>query len=203
MKKSRIFMWAYVTFLLISSVINIFMSPNEVFHNIALSATLAGYFFAVADLIEYYIGAENKKKAITEKTIEIIRQSVKGLKLNENLTSDPTKSGENCSQNKNVTISQCLQELEQKIGDLEKEVMQAEKQIKKKECASAGFQITGFIVFLLSCTYRFLLPLPEKTIDAYTVMAFAVIMATYAIKEDVEDKLKKQEETINSLIGDN
>ena len=164
-KKSSIFIIVYALFLFIS----VFVPNDEHLIKIALGATLAGVFFAFSDMLlnpAQYFGAQ----------LDSIKKSQYELKTALLNYTDEEKS-------KTVEYDAWMQKIKGNEVLLDKYY----KKMKRKRVAGyVSFEI-GIFAFLSIITFfnadLKLFELLLKNENAFTIMAFAIVVSNYAIQD--------------------
>lgn len=164
-KKSSIFIIVYALFLFIS----VFVPNGEQLGKIALGATLAGIFFACSDtflISAQYFGAQ----------LDSIKKSQYELKTALLNYTDEEKS-------KTVEYDAWMQKIKGNEVLLDKYY----KKMKRKRVAGYVSFAIGIFAFLSIITFfnadLKLFELLLKNENAFTIMAFAIVVSNYAIQD--------------------
>lgn len=180
-KKSRIFMIAYVVFLFFTT----YISNDEHLTKIALGATLAGVFFAWSDMflnpVQYFVPRlDDLKKRQFE------------LKTNLLNYTDEEKS-------KATKYDDWMQELQDNEAFLDKSY----KKVKRMRVAGYITFAIGIFVFLTIMTFYNADSKPFEVLlkneNEITIVAFAVVVSNYAVQDWLFVKQQKKIEAFESI----
>lgn len=210
MKKTNALMLSYIIFLTIALLVKSFFNWNEL-DRIAMAATIAGYFFALADLFnwtatfnKYYF---NKIKILQKNMIDIYSTQIKFIEerqidfeymskkvapykgKNSNLDSLIDDISKTIEEDKSIKV-----DYKQSVATYTKKY-NSKKQIKRTklfEKAELVFVVLGFVSFFLIIVFDYFSYILSTSQSTITVTAFIIIMSNYYIKDIVEENLKTE-----------
>lgn len=177
MKKSNIFMIAYVVFLFVVAGMKIF-SGIQMFDKILLATTISSFFFSLGDFFDYMNDCYEK---IYKFEIEIISTHKRRNKDCENNLPTEIRKLEN-----NIIKDQKGQKLYSRLCNL---------------CFGIGFFCFLFIICFYESGYSFIQKFIEVQ-DVVTLAAFAFSSLMYLIKEFFDnrfDNFRKSLDLINTI----
>lgn len=211
MKKSSTFMLAYIILLFISIGMAV-CTEWDAIERISVAATVAGYFFALADLLGWmqatqipaFIAVVKEQEALAKRQksdLQLVRKRIREMKRAlEYLKSLNNKNEKIRSlQDKHTTILASFEELECEMqrlsADIEELCNHNAKMIKRYRLFKPAEDILftlGFLEFLVILVFDNYLQhmLPQSSI--ISVLAFAIIMSTYFVKDLLDEKYAKQ-----------
>lgn len=215
MKKSNILMLSYMIFLAITLLANIFFNWNGL-DRIAMAVTIAGCFFAFADLFNWK-ASFNKyscdRMKIVHKHIvdtnnaqtELIEEREKELKYilnkatpyrdkNSKIAGIIDCATEILQQNKSKKEELLQSKLE--IVDIYKDIEKEEKKIRIFEVVESVFMIFGFVLFFSIIAFDWLFFSLTNYQTLATIIAFIAIMFNYYAKDVIEEKPKAVFDTL-------
>lgn len=218
MKKSNALMLSYMIFLVISIIAQIFFPWNGL-DQIAMAATIAGVFFAFADLAGWYVSnqtnIENSLKETDEhieeiysiiietidmetqecsKILELIkpyREHNEHFKELSRLLQDLLETNVQRKQEAKAKLIQC----QNNEGNFDK----AKKKIDRMQVSEILLVILGFVTFFMMISFPYLVELLINYQSFATVIAFLVIMFTYYLRDVIEEKYKRDLEELLDL----
>lgn len=213
MKKSNALMLSYVIFLIISIIASCFFSWNEL-DKIAMAATVAGLFFAIADLINWYFSYQkevrmsflNSEKEVLEavnmalslvekrerESNEVITLTAPYVDKRESLKSESLEISKR--QNGLQNAAERLSEAKEEMESVYRFSNRMSKKIDKRKDIEIVFLILGFISFFVTVVFNDVFALLLNIESYLTVIAFGIIMATYYAKEFIKNKYEKDHE---------
>lgn len=217
MKKSNALMLSYIIFLCIAVGVDI-LSNWQGMDQIALAATVAGCFFAFADLSNWYASytlpiAEAMKEdydvfctyyqtAInafrTNKTeaSEVIVLMEPFIDKDERIA-DAVTSCKKVVESATRTENQ-LVEMNSDIERIGKDVDNELSKVDRYEKIEVILAVLGFLVFFALITFDCLTNILSAISSLATVFAFIIIMLNYFLREFLEDKAKQDIADINA-----
>ena len=203
MKKSTIFLWAYAAFLLLSVFICPLLSDNETLSQICIGATVAGYFFAVADFYEYRSEVQNQKMKIEtkinalEKRVALSANDLIGL-LGDSKTFAETAYMKSAEWN---ALLADTKDLECSCNNVNTgQMVKREKNKKYYTKCSGSLYGVGFFAFLIVTIFEKAYLFLKGSSDILTIMAFAIIILTYTAKETSNLRNKEEKDKLESLF---
>lgn len=211
MKKSNALMLSYMIFLVIAILAQIFFKW-EGLDKIAISATVAGCFFAFADLagwyISYRISCEEGLRRANDSLIDIY-----------NITLDTTKNMKQeyldskkmlmpyAKRDEEIAVltgmmDTAIAEFEkenEKVQESIKECYDVNSEIDKHEKRNTSIKIVeiilvicGFVAFFMLISFQYLVDFLYNYQSFATVIAFLVIMLTYFLRDVIEEKNRQE-----------
>lgn len=219
MKKSSTLMLSYIIFL-VATVIIRFCFGWTGLGQVALAATIAGCFFAFADLMGWYIShkkplveamQEDLKvfKRYGDTAQEYIRRDIQGSEQAMALVR--TYADEENRVKQFISVCEAAApRLQEMIEDIEryKSAMDETEEVLKEDSRKlfwigvfeVAFAICGFIAFFLLLCFGTVVEIVAPYGEVVTVLAFAIIMLNYFLRDVLEDHAKKDLEDINKHI---
>lgn len=219
MKKSNALMFSYIAFLVISLIANIAFKW-EGLGKIAFAATIAGCFFAFADLANWYV-------SFNLPIVEAFLEDYYTFREYYNTAIDylSTKKQNLCTalemlrpfREKHEGVEKCALELldyadtmEERIQSLkdslpeieeiEDEIKKEIKNINKFSIIEFAFIVLGFIAFFTVCNFEKICQFILTYNDIATILAFTLIMLNYFLRDILDEKAKEELSTIHNHI---
>lgn len=215
MKKGNTMMLSYISFLAVTLLVNVIFEWNGL-ERIAMSATVAGCFFAIAD---YFNWKATLSKYYCEKWHEIFQHLTETNNAEKEFAEEHRRELNEVLQkalpyrDKNPDIAQVIQlvtemlqadeeeepELERAETILEKikgGIVRAVKDRKTFEVAEAVLMTLGFLSFFIIIVFDYVVSLLVNYQSLATILAFIVIMCNYFSKDVTEVKFKEKLENI-------
>ena len=197
MKRNNIFMWAYITFILLCSIIRVF-ADFSLWSPIVLAITISGVFFAIEDLFSSLANSLKGSIDIADNFIVHVRENInKDLKFCEKV--------ENITELYNGTehdlsdVKKSFAPLFLKVHEMDDELSKFEtrninnKKKRKKICRIANiFAYIGFLCLLFILVIASFVNIPTIIQDVVTVVPFAIILITHQINSNTTERLKKE-----------
>lgn len=201
MKRNNIFMWAYITFILLCSILRLFVN-FELWTAIVLAITVSGVFFAIEDLFSSLANSLKGSIDIADNFIlharEVSNRDLIFCKKIENLTAKYNSEEHDLSD-----VKKSFEPIVQKIHIMDEEISKFEnrnnnyKKKQKKFCRIANiFAYIGFLCLLSVLVVASSVDIPSVAQEIVTVIPFAIILITHQINSNTAERLKK--ETIES-----
>ena len=221
MKKSNALMLSYIIFLLLTILVDIFTSWAGM-ERVALAATIAGAFFALADLtnwrvdsysmhtdaarekvqahIDYcnavFLAEENKKRELEEALDLLTPYSSKSERIAKAL---------NDAQPLIAQMEQNLVKMKadnEDVGKLLESVDNMAETVNDVAKWESRYAICGFVSFFILLTFNKLVEIINPYGALVTVAAFFVIMITYYLRDNMDDTVKKTKEEVSQFISE-
>lgn len=215
MKKSNALMLSYIIFLFIAVVANLFWKW-EGLDQIALAASAAGLFFAFADLASWYLScalpyaelfledaisikenlhelAEVKSEAKDniDKAISLVQPYLDGRPKLSKIVQDCMELRNTAEEKAQRFIS-----IEEKAELLRKKAEAYVKSLKNYRIVELILACIGFLVFFILLSFDSVIEIIAPHEALITVFAFVVIMLCYYLRDTVEEKIKRDCETL-------
>lgn len=211
MKKSNALMLSYMIFLVIAMIAQAFFSWNGL-DRIAMAATIAGCFFAFADLTGWYISYQatfaEALKRTNDSIIEIHNTMMDSLKntteeyVNVKKVLTPYMDRDNDirafvdmmdeSIVRNEVEKQNKQEMLNRCEERKLEFDEYEKRNRYVKVAEISLVVCGFIAFFMIISFQYFTHILYNYQSFATVVAFLVIMFTYYLRDFIEEKKKEE-----------
>ena len=216
MKKSNALMLSYIIFLVIAFLVDCFFAWDGL-GKVAMAATLAGLFFAIADLIGWHVASEQDFCKAVQKALKAVIASVDKLKLfSESVIEENKEIVEMISSydEKDDALDEALRASEAMIVSQKETVEASEKnknkaeelnekiidiksrKIKRLKKAETSIIVLGFASFFVISSFDYLYALLLRAESSVTVIAFGVIMVTYFLKEIFVNKHTSELENV-------
>ncbi len=211
MKKSNALMLSYIIFLFIAVVINLCWKW-EGLNQIALATSVAGLFFAFADLAGWYLScslpyaelfledaisikekvhqiAETKKEARDniDKAINLVQPYLNGRPKLNSIVQDCRDLRDDAEEKAQTFIS-----IEKDAETLKKKAEKYVKSLKKYHTVELVFACIGFLVFFALTVFDILIEIIAPYEAAITVLAFMIVVLCYYLRDTVEEKKKRE-----------
>lgn len=220
MKKSSTFMLAYIIFLFVSVGVSLCTEWDGI-EKISVAATMAGYFFALADLMgwtqttqvpailtkidEYEALAQCYQNDIESyhAALDEIRQAMKYLAKHKNKSK---KINEMYATYVEVLSDMEKIENEEPQKDLHiaktcKRHAKLRKRLKYLQPSADILFTLGFLDFLVILVFDDYMQRMLPHAEIFTILAFAIIMFTYFLKDILDEKYEKQIESSKKAIA--
>lgn len=216
MKKSSTLMLSYIIFL-VATVIIRFCFGWTGLGQVALAATIAGCFFAFADLMGWYISYKkplveamkedlaifkrygDTAKEYIRRDIEDSRQAIELVKIYADEDERINEFISACE-----TSAPRLQQMIEDIEDYKSEMDETEEELNKDTTKLFGigifeaiFAVCGFVTFFLLLCFNSIVEIVVPYGETVTVLAFAIIMLNYFLRDILEDHARKDLADIN------
>ena len=222
MKKSNSLMLSYMIFLVIALLSKILLGW-EGLDQIAMGATVAGCFFAFADLASWYVSNSTLIHEAMEKDIisfkaycdirlQEFRTYNKEAKDTQKMVAPYIGQHENFERLYNLCSTR-IEKAEQALKELEQTVdngindMQAI--LKKDSLEISVFRVVdmvlitlGFVVFFSLITFDSIVSWLENYQSHATLIAFTVIMLNYFLRDIIDEKTKNKVDEILATVED-
>lgn len=219
MKKSSTLMLSYIIFLVITVIIKFCFGWTGL-GQVALAATIAGFFFAFADLLNWYISYKKPLVDAIKSEAAILKQFTHEAKEHIRKDADDIKQAVEIVKayaNKNNRIQEFIDRCEEtnhgcyqfidaiegcklEMNKIEKGLDKITNKLSRIGTLEVVLAILGFVAFfLLLCLkpiVEFVMPFGETI----TVLAFVTIMFNYFLRDVLEDKGKKELTDMNNQI---
>lgn len=210
MKKTTLFMVLYVAFLFLSPIIGLLFNSSEFLIRIASAATIAGYWFALADL-NLYISEEWKRESrqarkeceqqqqyflsVYQLSERLIPQIEKEIQLLNRLGWKNIDKKEFLLLQKQIVKShkRGRQSLYDRNGKL-RERNYAEETANYNNTWSLIFFGLGTITFFILMFFDKASAYFEGSLNLYSIMGCAVVMLNYIMSDTAESRIKKRKE---------
>ncbi len=206
MKRNNIFMWAYITFIILSSLVRL-VNAYPLWNYIILAITVSGAFFAVEDLFLSLSKSLDDSIDILMPFIEQVQDKyTKKLEVIAEMEGkiDTLRKDESDDMNNIIKmIYSNKQDVLKEKGQLQLIINQVEhqnKKSKKHKSRAYIFAYCGFFcllsIMLLSSFYT----IPLVVQELLTVLPFAVILITKQISIHAEDVIKEKSATCEKIL---
>lgn len=187
MKRNRLFMWAYICFIIIATIIRFFTS-YVLWQAIVVAVTVSGIFFALEQLFSVlynkylaYADTFTLWIAETEDTInENIVACSEQLKIAESLIPVETAMEENANLFRSI-----ISKLNSATEPVNQAKLTMNKFQKKKQLFSSLstiFAFVGFLSLFITLIVCSKIVVPQLLQDILTVIPFSIILATQQIE---------------------
>lgn len=218
MKKSNALMISYIM-ILVSTIISEFCMDWNGIERVALSATIAGSFFAIADFFGWAASFElpiinAQKECIhsyksflqdiiddSEKDAAEVQETMKALKPYRNSHKQINDLFEACEELRDVIVSTetLANEAYDEANTSESEIIEKEGKNNIKQYLEIAFAACGFFCFFLLLVYDWAVETLLPLNSIITVITFVIIMLNYFLKDVFEDIIKKNIEGFNAV----
>lgn len=211
MKKSNALMLSYIVFLVITVIANLVYGWEGI-SQIALAASAAGFFFAFADLSNWYVSCLLPHSEMFLENIKYLKKYDTAIDSLDNNTKKQAKEALDTLE-PYVEVDPCIAEFVQECKDtlarleqstspdleLKKQVeellTQSEKTVTKinhYKFGELGFAYLGFLVFFSLTSFDALVENIRPYESLITVAAFIIIMLTYYLRDTIDEKVKSR-----------
>ena len=212
MKKSNALMLSYVVFLIVALLAKIFYKWEGI-DEIAMGATIAGCFFAFADLSNWYASnstlvldaIQKDQDALAASCAAHIKKTEAQIKETEEIKKkiEPYCSRlEHAEKLRNLCfvrekgLKQTYTELKEiadnDIGKLQEPIDKQRKKISVFQITDMVFITVGFVVFFVLTAFEAVASLFESYQPHATIIAFTLIMLNYFLRDIIDERTKKQ-----------
>ena len=210
MKKSSTLMLSYIIFLVLTVIIK-FRFEWGGLGQVALAATIAGCFFAFADLANWYISYRKPLveameedivifKQYSDTVIEYIRRDIENSKQAIELVA--IYADEDCRIKEFISacetsaphFQQMIKDIEgyqSEMDEIEIALNKATKKLFGISILDVIFATCGFVIFFILLCFNSIVELVVPYGEPVTVLAFAIIMLNYFLRDILEDHAKK------------
>lgn len=201
MKRNNIFMWAYISFIIISIILRMFVD-FELWESIILAITTSGIFFAIEDLYVSLSRALGSSIEIAESFISEARE-----KINKDLAffaviDEKTMILKNTKHD--ISDIQCSikpfkefsQEMNKCVCDFEEQLSIKKKSKNRYEKIANIFTYLGFLCLLCTMIIASFVTVPILIQELLTVLPFAIILITQQVNNNASERINN--ETISS-----
>ena len=211
MKKSNALMLSYLIFLVIALGARIFFEWQGL-ERIAMAATIAGCFFAFADLASWLISYQTYYTKSLETTVSYLfeinevaintanNQKKEAVGIIDIITpyKHRHKEFEDIIDYENGELEKSekrISEAEASISECNRistEILKHKKRIDFFKIGELILLVLGFACFFMIVVFDYFVELITKHQAIATIIAFAVIMVNYYLKDAIEDKTKQE-----------
>lgn len=219
MKKSSTLMLSYIIFLVVAVVVRFGFGWTGI-GQVALAATISGCFFAFADLLNWYISYKKPlikamkedlvvfqkyRKTAKEYMVSDIEDSKKSIEMVQKYIDEDNRVKEfvevcrESIQNLKKMIAN-IDNYEFEISDMKDELDKDTERLFWSGVLEAVFAICGFIAFFVVLCFNAIVEIVIPYGETVTVLAFAIIMFNYFLRDVLEDKAQKDLADINKRI---
>ncbi|MBR2491259.1 MAG: hypothetical protein IKB65_07240 [Ruminiclostridium sp.] len=188
MRKSHTLIGAYIIFLFISPVI-CFFRDSDVLETIAFAATVAGYFFAVADCIQTTTSATKQRTIMNIDTVETLLEECEKVQ-------------------ERVDGESALSEIEGELEDIRLHLVEKKQEMKKflkgledRSVLIDSIMMSGFLFFFFISFFDTAFWHMHKHINIVTTYAFAVVVANYYIREKLLERNEKEQTHLEKVYS--
>lgn len=219
MKKSSTLMLSYIIFLVGTVIIRIRFGWTGI-GQVALAATIAGCLFAFADLLNWYISYKKPVVEVIKEDIVIFRQysdtveeyichdidtSKQAVEIVKIYTDEDERIKEfiNACEMSVPKLQQMIEDIENSKAEMDETERELDKDTVKLfgiGVLEAFLAILGFITFFILLCFNSVVTIVVPYGETVTVLAFAIIMLNYFLRDVLEDYAKKDLEDINNDI---
>lgn len=201
MKRNSIFMWAYITFILLCSILRIFVEFS-LWNPIVLAITVSGVFFAIEDLFSSLANSLKGSIDIADNFILHARE-ISNRDLNFCHKIESVTETYNGTEHDLSGVKKSFAPIILKVSEMDKEISKFEsrnisnKKKQKKLCRIANiFAYIGFLCLLSILVVTSFTNVPSIVQEVITVIPFAIILITHQINSNTTERLKR--ETLDS-----
>lgn len=216
MKKSNALMLSYMIFLSLALIADIFFAWTGL-DRISMAATIAGFFFAFADLANWSASVTLPKLEVVERMADefpcLIRAHItyyeakiaekqEILRIVQPFAAqhDPFANVANASNEEIEHLKGSLNKAQIMLENLPEETKQqlslARQKIKHRYFIDTLLAVIGFASFFIIITFDWFATLLSGYQSIATTLAFAIIMLSYYLRDILDDKSKKEVEAI-------
>lgn len=205
MKRNNIFMWAYISFIVICSILRICIN-FFLWTPIVLAITVSSLLFAFEDLFT------SIAKAITDSmniTVDFTTEARKKLKkdfdffdkLDEKVTLHKNEEPDLIKLQASLeSVRTSLSEMEQIIEKLEQDTKDDKCSLKKYRKAANVFTYLGFLLLFCVMVFASFIHIPLIIQEILTVVTFAVILITQQIYYKQLEKINDERTTSKAAL---
>lgn len=226
MERNNIFMWAYITFIIVAAFMRLFFD-YVLWTPLVIAITISSILFAFEDLYTSLAKTLSDMCAISEELATIARKEAgkvsplyeKMSKISfENIEYDTSSLQESLRYGKDQ-----LTQMFQNSTDLDQVSMSVRKKQVRHQRSADFFAYSGFLCLFFIMIFASLLTIPAVFQDIITVFSFSVILITHQMNineskkiksslmryqeflrlyEEVDERLPIMEKAYNELIKD-
>lgn len=210
MKKSNALMISYISFLVIA-LVSYFVFKWDGILRVSLAATIAGCLFAFADLTNWYVSYRQPTVEAMYGDISVFEQYIVTSQESNQANIDLAKKVIKKLENDNVETNQFEQDIisckaaletmyeqESNLNDAQKDAMDikddlAEDRVKVRvlKILEIILAVLGFTVFFVVISFETIVNFLSPYGSVVTIIAFAVIMLNYLLRDILEEKGKR------------
>lgn len=205
MKRNNIFMWAYITFIVLSCIVRS-ITEFSMWSPIVIAITVSSMFFAIEDLFASISGMYGRLNEIREQGISDIKEKhQQDVTLDERVAKIYEENQDLVPELK--TYFPHFEELKKYNGEIEKIIASIEKDIVRgkkihKICHrfSNTFAYFGFLLLFTSMILVSFVVISGKIQELITVASFAIILATSQISSLASEYVQKEEDATTNVL---
>lgn len=192
MKRNNIFMWAYITFIIASALLRIFVD-FYLWNPIVLAITVSGIFFALEDLFaSLYHSSKDNLEIVDSFISEIRKKDDKERrvleKMGEAITLYEDSIQDVISKDLYESLRRGYQETYELICLLEKGNKEKRNELNTYKKAAAFWSFFGFLCLFCTLIIATSLAVPEIVQEIFTVVPFALILITRQLNGILSEK---------------
>ena len=187
MKRNNIFMWAYISFIIFSALLRMFVEFS-LWSPIVLAITVSSVFFALEDMyasfyhslkdsidiVDNYLSEERKKY---DREMRYVAKLGRAISLYEDSIQDIM------SKDSYESLRDSYHKAYDLIGSLEKDNEEKRNKLKTYKKATNICAYFGFLCLFFTLIIASSLPVPEIVQEILTVVPFALILITRQIND--------------------
>ena len=212
-------MLSYIIFLIITVFIRFKYGWTGI-GRVALAATIAGCFFAFSDLLNWYISYKKPIVQAMKEDLSIFKQygetakeyirrdidnSKHAIELVKKYADDDNRIKEfiRACEASEPNLRQMLEDIEgykMEMDDTEDDLTKDTVKLFGMGLVEAFLAICGFVIFFTLLCFNSIVEIVVPYGETVTVLAFAIIMLNYFLRDVLEDHAKKELADINKHI---
>lgn len=211
MKKSNVLMFSYVVFLVLTIVVHLGYGWDGL-NQIALAASSAGFFFAFADLSNWYVSCFLPHSKLFLENINYLKKYDATIDELDNNTKKQANEIIEMLQDRveyDPSAAEIVQQCKEHLTWLEQDesneselkdqvdelILQSEKTVAKfnrYKSWELGFAYLGFLVFFSLTSFDELVGYIKPYESIITVSSFSVIILTYFLRDTIDEIVQKK-----------
>ena len=185
MKRNNIFMWAYITFILLCTLFRIVFCFS-LWQPIVLAVTVSSIFFAAESFFSLQSRACNNMKGEAEKYISMIKDQMEPAFVKVKILCKNEKHLHPENQT-NSLLYEKADSIESKLNGrrakLENIIASLENSAKKYNEAENVAAFLGFLCLFLLLLIGSIMPVPQIVQEILTVFSFAIVLVSQQLDE--------------------
>ena len=206
MKRNNIFMWAYITFMVLSCIVRL-IADFSMWSPIVIAITVSSMFFAIEDLFSSISGMYERLNEIRDTCISGIKENfqqdiavegriAQAYEENKDLEAELRKLFPHFEKLQNYNS-----EIEINIAGIEADIAKGKKIHKTCHWASIAFAYLGFLLLFMSMILVSFVEISVEIQELITVVSFAIVLATNQVSNIASEYVKKEENATNHVLS--
>ena len=205
MSRNNIFMWAYITFMILSCIVRS-ITEFSMWSSIVIAITISSMFFAIEDLLASICGMYRRLTEITEQGVPHIKENfqediaveariARAYEENMDLKSELSEQFPHFE-----NLQSYNGKIEKIIADIENDITKGKRISNSCHWISIIFAYLGFLLLFATMILVSFIDISTLIQELMTVISFAIILATNQISCIASDYVRKEENELTNIL---